>query len=65
MFVAFVVLSLARFNPQFKMDLRPLLRLASLVGPSDDPRPTFGIATIDDRGGFSLEGFGRQADWAG
>jgi glycosyltransferase involved in cell wall biosynthesis len=28
----FVVVSLARFNPQFKMDLRPLLQLAALVG---------------------------------
>lgn len=48
---AVVVLSLARFHPQFKMDLRPVLRLAGLVA-ARAPQVRFVLAGSSGDGGY-------------
>jgi len=48
-----VVLSLARFNPEFKMDLRPVLHLAALVRERAGQAVKFVLAGSSGDGGYA------------
>ena len=48
----FVILSLARFNPMFKMDFMPLLNLAAMVRERSSRRVKFVFAGASDDGSY-------------